>query len=281
MNYLERWNLLVGRIRGHETACRLFLGFSGPLIDNAPGVLILLADQCKATVDEIRKYGSEFGIQLPAAATEGIGRFLEGQPKSDVKGVQLLQSLVVQLVAFEGELSYLLQNRQQLIRRLSERAFIHLQRSIAADPEIQAKWQAAFKRETDLERLGSVHLLLHGIWAFKADAGARTDLIFGEQIETYAEELRAASGLVLTEWKKAKSPVEVDSRFAEARRQAQSYSQGPLAGIELTTYRYLVVVTEKQIRNSWDEVVDGITYRHINIAVDPDMPSVVARNRAQ
>ena len=191
------------------------------------------------------------------------------------------KALIVRLVAFEAEFSYLLQDQQVAIRRLSERAFLHLQRSIAADPEIQAKWQAAFKRETDLEKLGSAHLLLHGIWAFKADAGARTDLIFGEQIETYTEELRAASGLVLTEWKKAANTSEVDSKFDEAKRQAQSYSQGPLAGIELTTYRYLVVVTEKQARNSRDEIVDGITYRYINIAVDPEMPSVAARNRAQ
>ncbi len=233
--------------------------------------------------DEIGTFRDTFESQLPPAARDRISSALETYlgAFSTKNNPESVQALIVRLVAFEAEFSYLLQDRQVTIRRLSERAFLHLQRSIAADPEIRAKWQAAFKRETDLEKLGSAHLLLHGIWAFKADAGARADLIFGERIETYAEELGTASGLVLTEGKKATKASEVDSKFDEAKRQTQSYSQGPLAGIELTTYRYLVVVTDKQARNSRDEVVDGITYRHINIAVNPDMPSVAARNRAQ
>ena len=63
----------------------------------------------------------------------------------------------------------------------------------------------------------------------------------------------------------------------EAVRQAENYAHGPLAGNELRGYRYAIVVTEKQVEPPADELRDGVTYRHINIAVDPDTPSQAAR----
>ena len=42
-------------------------------------------------------------------------------------------------------------------------------------------------------------------------------------------------------------------------------------------YRYAIVVTEKQVKTPADELRDGVTYRHINIAVDPDTPSRAAQ----
>ena len=52
--------------------------------------------------------------------------------------------------------------------RITERAFAHLQRSIIADDEIRKKWLSAFSDgETKCEKLGSVHLLSHGVWDLK------------------------------------------------------------------------------------------------------------------
>jgi hypothetical protein len=101
----------------------------------------------------------------------------------------------------------------------------------------------------------------------------RTDLVFGEPVgdqDTYAD------ALVLTEWKKA-TMSNAGEKFREAVRQAENYAQGPLAGNELRDYRYAIVVTEKQVRKPADERHDGVTYRHINIAVNPDTPSGAAR----
>jgi hypothetical protein len=146
---------------------------------------------------------------------------------------------LVLLGAFETEMTYLLSDVRESIRARSERAFSHLQRLIVVDEDLRAKWQKAFEAgEVACERLGAVHLLLHGIWAFKVDAaGARTDLVFQEPIGDPTSAQRYSEGFVLTEWKKAGAAGEAERRFEEARNQARRYTQGPLASTELLSYR--------------------------------------------
>ena len=132
-------------------------------------------------------------------------------------------------------------------KRLSERAFNHLNRSIVVDNELRAKWNKAFKREEPAcEKLGAVHLLLHGIWAFKVDAeGERTDLVFNEPILESSSVERTAEALVLTEWKRVLSPTETEAMAAEARKQAARYTVGALGGVELAGYRFIVLVSKE------------------------------------
>jgi hypothetical protein len=179
------------------------------------------------------------------------------------------------LAAFETEMSFILSDVQESIRARSERAFSHLQRSIVVDASFREKWQEAFKNgEVACEKLGAVHLLLHGIWAFKVDAaGARTDLVFQEPAGDLTKAQRYADGFVLTEWKKANPKDDPGRRFDEARLQAGRYSQGALAGSELTSYRYAVVVSRQEVEVPDDLRESGVVYRHINIAVDPRTPS--------
>jgi hypothetical protein len=117
---------------------------------------------------------------------------------------------LVSLAAFETEMSFILSDVQESIHVRSERAFLHLQRSIVADADFRAKWVSAFDNgEVACEKLGAVHLLLHGIWAFKVDAaGARTDIVYQEPINDPNNLQRYADGIVLTEWKKAKTEGE-------------------------------------------------------------------------
>jgi hypothetical protein len=173
-----------------------------------------------------------------------------------------------------------LADRQEIIRARSERAFLHLQRSLAVDPDLRAKWFAAYKSgEPQCEALGSVHLLAHGVYAFKVHAkGARTDLVFNEPLDP-AIERRGLEGLVLTEWKLG-DEKNAPARFQEARTQAELYGAGPLAGGELRAYRYLVLVSVKALPSTLvppDIASGGVIYRHINISVDPDVPSRQAR----
>jgi hypothetical protein len=83
------------------------------------------------------------------------------------------------------------------------------------------------------------------------------------------------------EWKVA-TPKDALSKYAEARAQADLYKQGPLAGIELTGYRYLIAVSENELPPTSvpadDRTPQGIEYRHINIVVDPGVPSKAARS---
>lgn len=154
-----------------------------------------------------------------------------------------------------GSLSFLLSDVQESIRSRSERAFSHLQRSIIVDEDLREKWNKAFESgEVACEKLGAIHLLLHGIWAFKVDAiGARTDLVFQEAAGDFIADQRYAEGFVLTEWKKAAKDSQSDQRF-------EGYAQGPLGAIELTGYRYLVVVSRQQVDIPDDLREGGIVY---------------------
>jgi hypothetical protein len=146
---------------------------------------------------------------------------------------------------------------------------------IVVDQEFREKWKSALREgEVACEKLGAVHLLLHGIWAFKVDAaGERTDLVFQDLTGDRVPEQPYADGLVLTEWKTLAAGADAKKRFAEARSQAQRYARGALAGNELTGYRYAIVVSERHVTTPADLPEGAVVYRHINIAVDPRSPS--------
>jgi hypothetical protein len=104
--------------------------------------------------------------------------------------------------------------------------------------------------------------------------GGRTDLVYQHPFTEISTAKRASEGLVLTEWKKLPAkPQDIDSVFRKAREQSKKYAGGVLGGTELTSVRYAVVVSERAIAVP-DNVSDGdVIYRHINIAVDPLVPS--------
>lgn len=231
----------------------------------------------------LRSFRESFHDSLPVAAANAIDDFVAktGTLVSDTTGTaDLLQERVwaalVQLAAFETEMSFLLSDIQESIRARSERAFAHLQRSIVVDLDVRTKWQKAFADgEVACEKLGAVHLLQHGIWAFKIDAvvGARTDLVYQEPAPDLTAVERYADGLVLTEWKKASVDGESDKRFEEARSQASRYAEGPLATTELRAYRYAIVVSRRRVEVPADVREGSVVYRHINIAVEPQVAS--------
>jgi len=191
-----------------------------------------------------------------------------------------VQFALTSLYAFQSEFNYIIADTQFIARKITERAFIHLQRCIVVDEEVRRKWLAAFKKhETKCEELGALHLLYHGIWAFKADAkGGKTDLILNDPLPSAAVIESAADTLVLTEWKLIKSQSELPRKIQEAQKQAEIYSSDVLGGIEIRNYRYLVMVSEKRLEMPDDSIKNGTTYRHINIAVNPGNPSQESRN---
>jgi hypothetical protein len=88
-----------------------------------------------------------------------------------------------------------------------------------------------------------------------------------------AEAERSSEALVLTEWKVARSDSEVSQKLSDAKNQASKYSAGVLSGFELARYRYLVVVTERDVKMPPDDDTGDFVYRKINIPVDPRSPS--------
>jgi hypothetical protein len=282
MTYLDQWKALASRIRGLMQAGQLHAGYLAVRSSDSYGRAKILRQQSASILAALEVFRDRFRQSLPPAAVAALENFI-GQNSSLIRGVIDNQDLreegawaaLVMLAALETEMSFLLSDVQQSIRARSERAFAHLQRSIVADPDARAKWQAALKNgEVACEKLGAVHLLLHGIWAFKVNAaGERTDLVFQEPPRDLGAEERYADGLVLTEWKIAASGDRTGNRFSEARLQAARYAQGSLAGNELTTYRYAIVVSPQHVTTPVDLTENGVIYRHINIVVDPSPPS--------
>ncbi len=190
--------------------------------------------------------------------------------------IATVQTALTLLASFRSEVSYHLSDIQAVSRRLTERAFIHLQRSIVADPSIRERWKKAFDvGEPHCEKLGAAHLLSHGVWAFKTSAeGERTDLILCEPLRDLSTIQSAAEALVLTEWKAVRDPQKELKRKAEqAFKQAKRYACGLLAGLELANYRYLVIVSQDNVDMPADLIEDDVNYKYFNVAVDPSTPS--------
>ncbi len=281
MNYIDQWNALSSRIKGLVQAGTLHAQYlrvnSGDTYSSAKR----LREQSKDILNELTFLQTGFSKYLPPAALAAIEKFrntigplILDEARTPDAAQHQVWAFLIAVTAFDAELSFLLSDTQESIRTRSERAFHHLQRSIVADDEFRRKWQNAFnKGEVSCEKLGAVHLLLHGIWAFKVNAaGERTDLVFQEPAELENVQ-RYVSGLVLTEWKKAATESDANQCFQEARSQAKRYSQGALRGTELTAYRYAVVVSKHQVEIPTDIKEGDVVYRHFNIAVEPRVPS--------
>jgi hypothetical protein len=182
-------------------------------------------------------------------------------------------ALLLKLAKFE----FCLVDREANWRSLVERAFLHLDRLIVADPTTAQKWRDAHAAgETECERLGGAHLLQHGLWAFKAHGeGERTDLVLNEPMTADAVEHagRAGAVLVLTEWKRVSRATEVPAAHEQALKQAMQYGRGVLGGLALASARYLITVGPERVPALATIEVEAATYRHLHIAVAPRPPS--------
>lgn len=287
MNWYQEWQALSARINGLLDAGSFFysalMNYSSD--DMSVMTKILLAN-AKKIFEKLKDYKSQYETAFPKEAYESLKRFLE-QPEIenfDFKpaGGQVrghVQFALTSLAAFRSEFSYIITDTQAVALRITERAFAHLQRSIVADEEVRMKWSKAFSSgEPACERLGSLHLLSHGVWAFKAHAEkGRTDLILNEPLSDVSVIERTSTALVLTEWKLVRQEQELEAKIREAYEQTKVYSAGVLSGIELVNYRYLVMVSVKGVRMLDDLTQGNLTFRLINVPVDPDTPSKESR----
>ena len=159
----------------------------------------------------LKEFSHAYGEILPSVASKRLQIGLT--QINDVGGSNFESwttgvSVSMVLMGLRAEVSANLFEREAAGRKHTERAFEHLQRSIVADESYRERWNTAYNAgETACERLGAVHLLLHGIWAFKAHAeGERTDLVLQDKLAVPRAE-KVADTLVLTEWKLAKKAM--------------------------------------------------------------------------
>lgn len=293
----EVWNNLAVRIQGMEAA---ILGFArtvdyvsigqNPTADVQDKYQInaqVLVPSLKECYRDIIEFREQYREEFPAPALTCLERF-EGVAKQALgdgatTGRNQIQSIIA-FVALRTELNFYLFDRDAQMRKLVERAFLHLKRRIIVEADFAKQWQEAYNAkaidgrslgETACEKLGAIQLLQHGIWAFKAHSEReRTDLVLGIPIDE-GEAMKSADTLVLTEWKKVNdkaSQKDVDKAVEDGIKQAKIYTGSSLAGFEIHTAKYIPIV-------SWDRVLvndcadSGILYRVINIPVCPSEPS--------
>lgn len=285
MTYVEQWRPLSARIRAFVDAAHLYANFQQSSTSDSYGGAKYLGDQSQRILASVVDFAAANKGTLPPEALQALEQFIAGHPGNVIRGQESSREIragAIFLAGLESEIAFLLSDRQEILRARSERAFLHLQRSLAVDMDLRARWLAAYNAtagEVRCEGLGSVHFLGHGIYAFKVDArGARTDLVFNEPADPLIDP-RGLEGLVLTEWKVV-DEKNAPAQFVEARKQADLYAQGPLLTSELRGYRYLVAVSLKDLPQALipDDLTIGSTiYRHINISIEPDAPSKRAK----
>jgi hypothetical protein len=219
---------------------------------------------------------------LPDVLKKSLERFLSdydsrfsASAPSRQSGFPAVAGVLPLLASFRAEFEYLLADTEIVGVCLSVRAFTHLQRSIVADEVVRSRWQEAFdKGEVACEGLGACHLLSHGVWAFKTSAkGERTDLVLGIPLRIGDDVPRAAEALVLTEWKLVRTETELPAKAEEAYEQAKRYSEGILAGFELASRRYLVLVSRHHLDLPSPRQDAEVIYEYRNVAVSPRTPS--------
>jgi hypothetical protein len=287
--YSDPWNALAERIHSLTEALQLHKTHSQDSFGRARH----LRRKVEGTLGDLRSFRDRFQYALPPLAITAIDSVLKttGEKLSMASGQiglpeiadEAVFTALFELSDFVGEMASILSDVQWPLRALSERAFEHLQRLIVVDEQYRAKWKAALEKdEPECEKLGAVHLLWHGIWAFKVNAeGGRTDLVYQQPTGELVKEQQYADGFVLTEWKIANTDAEAILKCQKAREQAKLYASGVLGGTELTAYRYIVVVSQRSVKVP-DPIKDrGVEYRHINIAVEPLSPSRQARRRVR
>lgn len=283
MTWLEQWRGLAARIDGLIRAGEFLVSaFKVNSADAFSVVRKSLLPELVAIIAEIEHLGKTYGSELPQQASVALQNYVaQGWGKSFNDGAVDIQTLAP-LASFRSQFEYLIRDAEAEGRSLTELAFEHLRRQLVVDEDVRKKWQNALKRhETACERLGAVHLLSHGIWAFKIVApGGATDLVFGDPVEQHAEIMRrTARALVLTEWKLLKRPDEITTKAQEARDQAAIYSGGVLGDAELKRTRYIVLVCQSDLTPPDDLSVGSVAYRHVLLPTSPMSPSTMARSK--
>jgi hypothetical protein len=281
MNWVEVWRAISARMIGLVEAGG-FLVQSFLVNDNDAGEARRLIDELRQIVDELRSLHQQHEAHMPPSAALALRQYIDGDPVPTVvsgNAIVALQSLA-RLQMFRSRFTYLIQDTELEGRNATELAFEHLRRLIAVDEQVRRLWQSDFDAgETACERRGAVHLLSHGIFAFKVTGrGAATDLVYGEPIDPATAVFgRVARAIVLTEWKCVRDPEETAERATEARHQTDEYAGGVLGGLELKRTRYVILVGQHQQIAPSDVRENTVTYRHIWLPVEPQAPFVAAR----
>lgn len=283
----DEWKNICAKIQGIENAAAYLIRTSAdprnPNQDFGDEVLDgYIFPAMQRTGSAIEKFRACYGQILPPMALGALDSIYNQFMSDNTSGsFGHAIKMVTAFMLISSEVSYYLQDNDAITMRQVERAFIHIKRSIIVDPGMQRQWKSAFRSgEVRCEKLGSLLLLSHGLWAVKVDAtGERTDLILGTRLIVDEVE-KSADALILTEWKVARSEKDLHQKVRQAVNQLKKYSSSSLAGYELSLVRYVIVITERAMQLPPDLLDENIEFKYINIPVAPSVPSKLTLKRA-
>ncbi|NRD62998.1 hypothetical protein HRD49_14710 [Corallococcus exiguus] len=288
MFWHDEWKAWSLRLSATNELLQLFSA-AAPLLSSTAPLNETAKPELRELFSLLKQFHSDFQKQLHPKAARAIENFILSSEQRRTfmpeSGPDSAFHMACVLGTIRAQVDYIHTDKQARARRMSERAFTHLQRTLVADFGFRLKWIRALREsraEDACEKLGAVHLLLHGIWAFKADAkGGKTDLVLSQPLSE-DEAALAADAMVLTEWKVVREDDSPEEQAKKARAQAERYAGETLAGFELATHRYLILVSEDFIKPLPVISPRGdITYEVRNIAVSPSSPSVMAAAAAR
>ena len=181
MNWLTEWKALSAQIEGVLEAARFYLESNRTGKNDSYQVAReQLIPQIKNLIETLNTFSDTHKSFIPLDAAQFLGSQLQkvgpmiNRPIVVNDPFAFVHIMGTVLASFRAGFEYYISDTAAVARRLSERAFLHLQRSIIADKDLRRKWSEAFELgETDCEKLGAAHLLVHGIWAFKVNAETR------------------------------------------------------------------------------------------------------------
>lgn len=283
MRWFEAWDAIAGRIQGisHGAEVLAKVLAARSQIDTRSVIGHSILPEMREVQTELELFRTTFQGTLPEDATKALEDYLKGNWHNGLDAGELAS--VVPLVILKSRFEYAVRNTEAIGRSQVALAFEHLRRLIVVSPETQQHWMQAFKEnEVSCEKLGAVHLLSHGIWAFKiSGTRAATDLVFQEPIDPHRKTVESTARLlVLTEWKLVRDEKEIHQKAQEARSQTNQYASGLLSTVELKRTRYIVLVSKDVVDPPGDVELSGVTYRHVVLPVAPSVPSRVARRPA-
>ncbi|RZB30534.1 MAG: hypothetical protein SRB1_02814 [Desulfobacteraceae bacterium Eth-SRB1] len=164
MNWLIEWQALSARIKSILDAGSFFYKALLPsAVDTRSVKKEILLKNAEKIFGNLKEFSENHQSVLPRIAVECLSEFLNKPMLRDSGFFQPekiwesgnVQFALTSLAAFQSEFNYIIADTQFIARRITERAFIHLQRCIVVDEEVRQKWVSTFNmHEPKCENLG-------------------------------------------------------------------------------------------------------------------------------
>lgn len=153
MNWQFEWQALSARIQGILDAGSFFYKALHHSSEDARSVKKkVLLRNAEKIIKNLKEFHNKYQTGFPQSASDCLNSFLNQQeftsrdffsPSRNFESANVQFSLT-SLAAFQSEFNFIIADTQFIARRITERAFIHLQRCIVVDEDVRQKWITAF-----------------------------------------------------------------------------------------------------------------------------------------